>query len=182
MTGGGRPPIRLAGERVVLRPGRAEDAGALAQGFADDPTMGAMLGMEPEEETAEWLSGTYRAGGDAAKPDDHWFTMMRPGSEEVIGEIGLVDISRRARRAGISVLVLPAFRRAGAAREAMELLVLWAQRDLGLHRIEVRTLPENLPMQRLAEAAAFVREGVLRGYDFKRGRFVDNIVYSRLPR
>jgi hypothetical protein len=47
--------VRLAGERAVLRPERSEDADVLALGFADDPTMGAMLGMAPEEENAEWL-------------------------------------------------------------------------------------------------------------------------------
>ena len=77
--------------------------------------------------------------------------------------------------------MLPASRRAGVGREAIELLVGWAQSELGLHRIELHTLPENAPMQRLAEASGFMREGVLRDYAFERGRFVDNIVYARLP-
>jgi len=36
-------------------------------------------------------------------------------------------------------------------------------------------------MQRLAEASGFMREGVLRDYTFERGRFVDDVVYARLP-
>lgn len=56
-----------------------------------------------------------------------------------------------------------------------------AQGELGLHRIEVHTLPENAPMQRLAEASGFTRESVLRDYNFERGRFVDNVVDARLP-
>lgn len=63
----------------------------------------------------------------------------------------------------------------------LELLVGWAQGDLGLHRIEIHTLPENIPMQRLAVAAGFTREGVLRDYSFERGRLVDNVVFARLP-
>ena len=55
-----------------------------------------------------------------------------------------------------------------------------AQGELGLHRIELHTLPENAPMQGLAEASGFVREGVLRDYTFERGRFVDNVLYARL--
>ena len=77
--------------------------------------------------------------------------------------------------------MLPGSRRAGVGREAIELLVGWAQGELGLHRIELRTLPENAPMQRLADASGFMREGVLRDYSFERGRLVDNIVYARLP-
>jgi RimJ/RimL family protein N-acetyltransferase len=60
------------------------------------------------------------------------------------------------------------------------LLVRWAQGELALHGIELHTLPENAPMQRLAEASGFTREGVLRDYTFERGSFVDNIVYARL--
>jgi RimJ/RimL family protein N-acetyltransferase len=36
-------------------------------------------------------------------------------------------------------------------------------------------------MQGLAEASGFMREGVLRDYSFERGRFVDIVVYARLP-
>jgi RimJ/RimL family protein N-acetyltransferase len=177
-----RSSLRLVGEQVVLRPARPEDADALAQGFADDPTMGAMLGMEPHEENAEWLRGTFpeeERGGE--EPKAHWFVIAHPQSGELIGEIGLVGISWPDRRAGLSILVLPGARRRGVGREAIELLVGWAQGELGLHRIELRTLPQNTPMQHLAEASGFMREGVLRDYAIERGRFVDNIVYARLP-
>ena len=177
--------MRLVGERVVLRLARPEDADAIAQGFADDPTLGAMLGMEPDHENAEWLRSTFpedgENGGEPGEPKDYWFAITHPGSGETIGEIGLVDISWPNRRAGVSILVLPRSRRAGVGREAIELLVRWAQGELGLHRIELHTLPENVPMQGLAEASGFIREGVLRDYGFERGRFVDNIVYARLP-
>jgi ribosomal-protein-alanine N-acetyltransferase len=106
--------------------------------------------------------------------------IAHPRSGEQIGEIGLVGISWPNRRAGLSILVLPGSRRSGIGREAIELLVGWAQAELGLHRIELRTLPENAPMQGLAEASGFVREGVLRDYAFERGRFVDHIVYARI--
>jgi len=174
--------VRLVGERVVLRPARLEDADALAQGFADDPTMGAMLGMEPDEENAEWLRSTFREdddGGEERKA--HWFVIAHPRSGEPIGEIGLVEISWPNRRAGLSILVLPGSRRRGVGREAIELLVGWAQGELSLHRIELRTLPENAAMQGLAEASGFVREGVLRDYAVERGRLVDNVLYARFP-
>src|SRR4051794_37429754 len=177
---GGR--VRLVGERVVLRPARLEDADALALGFADDPTMGAMLGMEPHEENAEWLRSTFREddhGGEARKA--YWFVIAHPRSGEPIGEIGLVEISWPNRRAGVSILVLPGSRRSGVGREAIELLVEWAQGELGLHRIELRTLPENAAMQGLADASGFVREGVLRDYAVERGRLVDNVLYARFP-
>ena len=154
----------------------------VAQGLVEDPTMGAMLGMDPEHENAEWLRGTYAEDEQISdERTSHWFAITHADSDELIGEVGLVGISQPNRRAGISILVLPRSRRAGVAREAIELLVSWAQGDLGLHRIQIHTLPENIPMQRLAEAAGFTREGVLRDYSFERGRLVDNVVYARLP-
>jgi RimJ/RimL family protein N-acetyltransferase len=174
--------VRLVGERVVLRLARPEDADALAQGFADDPSLGAMLGIEPDHENAEWLRSTFPE--DSQNGDEreaYWYAITHPESGELIGEIGLVGISWRSRRAGVSILVLPGYRRAGVGRDALELLVGWAQGELGLHRIELHTLLENVPMRRLAEASGFTREGVLRDYTFERGRFVDNVVYARLP-
>jgi ribosomal-protein-alanine N-acetyltransferase len=174
--------IRLVGERVVLRPARLDDADVFAQGLIDDPTMGAMLGMEPGHENAEWLRSTFTEDAqDGERRKDYWFAITLPESGESIGEIGLVGISWPSRRASVSILVLPGSRRTGIGREAMELLVRWAQGELGLHRIQLHTLPENAPMQGLAEASGFVREGVLRDYGFERGRFVDNVVYARLP-
>ena len=174
--------MRLAGERVALRPERPEDADVIAQGFVDDPALGALMGIEPHEENADWLRASFaETPPDGEERTSYWFVITPVGSDEPIGEIGLVGISRPNRRAGVSVLVLPASRRGGVAHEAIELLVRWAQTDLGLHRIELHTLPENVPMQRVAEAAGFTREGVLRDYSFERGRFVDNVVYSRLP-
>ena len=172
----------LIGKRVVLRRARPEDADALAQGFVDDPTLGAMLGIEPKDENAEWLRTTFPEDGQHAEQRAaYWFAIADPESGALIGEIGLVGISWPNRRAGVSILVLPGSRRAGVGREAIELLVGWAQGELGLHRIELHTLPENIPMQRLPEASGFVREGVLRDYTFERGRFVDNVVCARLP-
>jgi RimJ/RimL family protein N-acetyltransferase len=174
--------LRLIGERVALRRACPEDAEALARGFAADPTLGAMLGIEPEQENAQWLRSTFPEDGQNGEPcNAYWFAMVHPETGETIGEIGLVGISWPNRRAGLSILVLPASRRAGVGREAIELLVGWAQRELGLRRIELHTLPENAPMQRLAEASGFAREGVLRDYTFERGRLVDNVVYARLP-
>jgi RimJ/RimL family protein N-acetyltransferase len=42
------------------------------------------------------------------------------------------------------------------------------------------TTPGNAATQALAERAGFTREGVLRSYTLEQGRFVDNIVFSRL--
>lgn len=111
------------------------------------------------EETAEWMRRSIaEAGADDEEPTEYWFAITRLETGELLGEIGLVDLVRTRPP-----------RRAEHPRPA------------GGRRIEMRTLPENQAMQRLAEATGFTREGVLRSYGYERGRFVDNFVYSRLP-
>ena len=140
-----------------------------------------MLGIEAENETAEWLRSTFVEDSASDKERDaYWFVIADPQNGSPIGEIGLVEIRPAHRRCGLSIHVLPGLRRAGVGREAIEVLLAWAHSELGLHRVELHTLPENLPMQRLAEATGFVRDGVLRDYRFERGRFTDNVVYSQL--
>src|SRR5687767_1998513 len=86
--------VRLVGKRVVLRPPRPEDADVIAQGFVDDPTMGVMLGMEPENENAEWLrDSVVDKTPDGEEPKSYWFAMADPESDEPLGEIGLIGIS-----------------------------------------------------------------------------------------
>ena len=131
--------MQLFGDLVVLRPARRDDAEVIARGFVDDPTMGAMLGMDPEEETAEFLAGTFpEDGSDEGDGDSHWFVITLPENGETVGEIGLVDISQPNRRASISILVLPGARRSGLGRAAIELLVNWAHTDS-------RTAPDRDP-------------------------------------
>jgi len=175
-------PAALVGERAVLRLECPEDADALAQGFVDDPSLGAMIGIERDQENAEWLRSTLSKDDQGTEGRTVYrFAIVHPHRGDVMGEIALDGISWPSRRARLSILVLPGFRRVGVGHEAVELLVGWAQRELGLHRIELHTAPENAPMQGLAQACGFMREGVLQHFALERGRFVDNVVYARLP-
>ena len=49
-----------------------------------------------------------------------------------------------------------------------------------LQRIEALIEPPNLSSQRLVEKIGFVREGLLRNYEFTRGKFDDLYMYSLL--
>ncbi len=58
----------------------------------------------------------------------------------------------------------------------------WGFDDLGLERIEITTHQDNIASQRVALAAGFSREGVLRGYLTARGRRTDDVLFAMLPR
>ena len=69
----------------------------------------------------------------------------------------------------------------GVAARATKLLSAWAFDVLHLARIEITVDPRNDASQRVALAAGFTQEGVLRSYQrFKDGR-MDAVMFSRLP-
>jgi len=71
----------------------------------------------------------------------------------------------------------------GLTTRALRLVSDWALGAAGCDRLMLRADTENIPSQRVAERAGFVREGVERSARFspRQGRRVDFVVYSRLP-
>jgi [ribosomal protein S5]-alanine N-acetyltransferase len=63
----------------------------------------------------------------------------------------------------------------------VRLLAGWALREWGLARLQLATLVEDVPSQRVAEQAGFQREGVLRSWSEWNGRRLDMVMFSVLP-
>jgi len=76
--------------------------------------------------------------------------------------------------------LLPGARGRGAGTEAQRLLVHYLFAHTQVHRIDAHTDVTNTAEQRALEKAGFTREGVLRGAQFRNGRFHDMAVYSIL--
>ncbi len=68
----------------------------------------------------------------------------------------------------------------GYMTEALQACTAWCFSELGLHRVEAATLPENQPSQRLLLRAGYKPEGVLRGYLKINGAWRDHRLYARL--
>ena len=74
-------------------------------------------------------------------------------------------------------------RHAGVARRtiAVRLVSGWAFDELGIKRLNLITVPENLASQRVAERAGFTREGLLRAWMPTRDGRCDSVMFSLLP-
>lgn len=68
----------------------------------------------------------------------------------------------------------------GFGSEAQRLLADWLFTTTDTNRVEAATDIENVPEQRALAKAGYVREGVLRGAQFRAGAFHDLVYYSRL--
>lgn len=98
-----------------------------------------------------------------------------------LGQIGIGRLDWNEQVGEIFYWLAAEARGRGVAARAVRMLAAWAFDVLNLARIEIVVDPANDASQRVATAAGFTREGVLRSYQrFKDGR-MDAVMFSRLP-
>lgn len=164
---------------VVLRPPAEADADAVAEGCAD-PEIARCLPIPPPRTRADalaWLGGPVerirRTGGAA-------FTVADAASDRWLGGVALHPPGPHGA-AEIGYLIAPWARGRGLAAAAARALAAWAFCH-GLPRAEIRCDVANLPGQRVAMAAGFTREAVLRSAAAGRdGDRYDQVLFARLP-
>lgn len=80
----------------------------------------------------------------------------------------------------IGVVLLPERRGQGIGTRAHRLLADYLFQTTPVYRLEAGTDVENVPERRALEKSGFVREGVLRGAQFRAGGWRDMALYSLL--
>jgi RimJ/RimL family protein N-acetyltransferase len=168
----------IDGAGVRVRRYHDEDAPAV-QAACDDPLTQRFLPMLPSPYTIEdaiwWvregsLPAFERGGGN--------FAIADPDSDELLGGIGITH--EQNGNGEIGYWVAPWSRSRGVASAATRALTGYAF-AAGYGRLQLRTEPENIPSQRVAIAAGYVREGVQRGSAPTRsGGRHDLVVWARL--
>lgn len=120
------------------------------------------------------LSERGRRMGTAAA-----FAIVSAHSSERLGSVALTFGTDGV--AEIGYWVAAGARGRGVAGGAVELLASWAFAELGLERLELKTMAGNRGSERVAEKAGFDREGVLRAAQSGRdGTRVDLTMWSRI--
>jgi RimJ/RimL family protein N-acetyltransferase len=162
---------------VRLRPPTDADVPAIATA-CHDPEVGRWTSIPfpySERDAREFVTRVEparRAGEELG------FVIADAGNGTLLGGCGLHPVDREHGRAEAGYYVAAAARRRGVGTRALRLLSRWALGDLGLERVEVLVHPENEPSQRLAVAAGFTREGVLRSYRERKGVREDYVLFS----
>jgi [ribosomal protein S5]-alanine N-acetyltransferase len=168
-------PVRLAGDGVVLRPLRPDDARAFAGAFADDPQLGAWVGFE-EDPDEDW----FRESLDSDQGSGFQLAVTADGSDTLLGIVIVHHVERAQGRAEIGFWLAREARGAGLGRRALTVLVDWLFDQPWLRRLELTTTPDNAGAIALAERLGFTREGVLRQRVVERGRAVDIVWFGLL--
>jgi RimJ/RimL family protein N-acetyltransferase len=162
----------------------ARDARELVAALDRDEEIARWLDSIPQPyrdvDARAWLSQARHAWSEGAGCP---FAVVDAATGRLVGGIGLRWNDRVNQVGEVGYWARAGARGRGVTTRALRLVTEWALRDAGCERLVLRADTRNIPSQRVAERAGFVREGVERASRFspRQGRRVDFVVYSRLP-
>jgi RimJ/RimL family protein N-acetyltransferase len=162
------PDPPLAAEGVVLRARDDDDASWIADAYGEPDIAEFIVEMPPPR---RWT------------PSESVELVIADATRsEPLGVVSLRIAERDPALAAVGYWLRQQARGRGAATVAVQLVARWAFDALGVQRLELTTVPENVASQRVAERAGFTREGVLRALQATRdGARHDTVMYSLLP-
>jgi RimJ/RimL family protein N-acetyltransferase len=165
---------------VCLREWREEDQDALVEMANDEAIQQWTRVPTPytKRDAEEWfaLTRTTRAAGHQVA-----FAVTSADDGTLLGSIDLRVNPADPAIAELGYMVGPEARGRGVATRAVQLITEWGFETLGLVRVEVLVDPRNEASTRVAEAAGYEREGLLRSYRPSRnGGRLDLAMFARL--
>ena len=179
-----RPPSPALSDGVVtLRPWIERDVTAIADACRDQE-IAWWLDQVPqpygEADARTYVAMTRRGWKDGTHAA---FAVTDATSGDVVGSVGLHWLDTEHGVAEVGYWVRRDARGRGVATRATRLAVRWALKDCAMKRLQLRADRLNVASQRVAEAAGFRPEGILRSVRFnaRQGRRVDFVMYSLLP-
>ncbi|WP_203247701.1 GNAT family N-acetyltransferase [Sporosarcina beigongshangi] len=164
-------------ERLRLRQVTTEDASNMFAYLSDQDVVKPM-GLDPFETVKDvldeisWYTSIYEEGTGI-----RWGITLKD-SGKVIGSCGFLNRIPKHYRAEVGYELSKDHWGQGIASEALEAVVKYGYHHLQLERIEALIEPANVLSQKLVEKQGFLREGLLRHYEFARGKFDDLYMYS----
>ena len=163
---------------ITIRRTSPKDAAALAGLMSDPAIFGGLLQMPyPSEEL--WHARLSEAS-PPGKPD---LSLVAELDGDVAGSAGLFApgaVLRRRHVMGLGISVARSAQGRGVGSALMMALCDYADRWLGVLRIELTVYTDNAAAQRLYRKFGFEVEGTFRGYALRDGVYVDALSMARL--
>jgi RimJ/RimL family protein N-acetyltransferase len=150
------PQPTISDGRMTLRPFRPGDVWAMVDWDGDPDTQRFFKypALPPPDEhlrRAWWVVGEFRRGYERGERIAYVVTNARSG--EPLGTVEFHDV--QLDTAEISFMTVPARRREGVARRAVELLCSRAAQRFGLARITLEHHPDNRASEMVAAGTGF---------------------------
>lgn len=168
------------GDDLDLRPFVADDAGLV---FA--------LIERNRHRLDVWMRWTSRIQTleDAAAAIERWAGFLEAGqgfhvgmwtNGMLIGGMASPSISTDSSQAEIGYWLADGYTGRGYVTRASRAVIDYLFGTLGLHRIEIQAVTENLPSRAVAERLGFTLEGIKRESSWVDGGYRDHALYSLL--
>ena len=173
----------LNDERLHLRPWQEHDALPLVEAVHESTaSVGRWLpwcraGYD-EEDAAAWIAHCRSAW---ATGEHFAFPVFDATSGQLLGGAGLSQHDKRQRRANLGYWVRESCQRRGVAVAATRLVARFGFKQLGLIRIEIVILPDNLASHAVAESLGAKFEAIARQRLWANGQARDAAVYGCMP-
>lgn len=166
-------------ERLVLRQIIKDDAVDILKYLSDDDVM-KYYGLKPFKSMEEALQEIdwYHSIFDEKSGIRWGITIKEKG--RVIGSCGFLNLVQQHHRSDIGYELSEDFWGQGIASEAIAAVIKYGFEQLNLQRIQALIEPPNIPSQKLVERNGFIKEGLLRNYEFTGEKFDDLFMYSLL--
>jgi ribosomal-protein-alanine N-acetyltransferase len=172
-----RIPI-LRTERLVLRPAAASDVQEYHSLLLD--SVASKFGQKPPRSLQDTEQRLRRSLARQSAGDILNWAIAETADGPLLGYVCLVRIDRTHARSEVGYQLRSDHWGKGFMTEALGAVADHGFRDLGFHRLEGHTHPENRPSIGVLERCGFVFEGVLRENHLMDGVFHDSAVYGRL--
>jgi len=167
----------LTGERVVLRPITDADTDCIVAWRNTPSVMQNFIFRETftPEMHRRWLA-TKVATGQVVQ-----YIIEDKVTGQAVGSVYYRDMDARNHSAEYGIFIGEAQARGkGFGTETARLFTRFGFEQLGLHRISLRLLAENLPARRSYEKAGFVLEGTFRDMVLLDGCYRDVVFMAKL--
>lgn len=177
-------PLRLAGDRVFLRPPERGDYEAWATLRAR--SRGFLTPWEPTWPPDALSRSSYRTrlsryAEDWRTDQGYNFLIFRCEDEALVGGVGMSNVRRGvAETASLGYWIGEPFARQRYMSAALPLVLDFAFNRLRLHRVEAACLPSNVPSRALLLRTGFRQEGYAHGYLLIDGKWQDHLLFAIL--
>jgi ribosomal-protein-alanine N-acetyltransferase len=171
-------PIRIVGDKVVLREFTLEDVDDVLAIIGDDKvTTWLSFDSRDGAQAIAMLEGTIERARQEPRTE-FYLGVTKHDDDRVIGfaRIGLAGV--QAGKLGYAITAKEWGH--GYATDAARTLITYAFRELGLHRVSAAIGPDNTASIAVVQQLGFAREGVLRDHVFTNGAWRDSVLFSVL--
>ena len=172
----------LRGRAVLLRGIERSDVPQLHEWSGGDPAAWALTSAAPWVPTTAADALAAYDGSERFRPRDAHVPFAVEAEGALAGSVALWGIDTLARSGHLGISLGPHARGRGWGSDACRVLLEYAFRWRGLHRVQLEVLATNEAAVRAYERVGFVHEGRRRESAWVDGAFVDELLMGVLER